>query len=178
MEGDIQASAKRKNQWKVDLFFAVKIAWQKLSKYFAEVTPTTSMFLISAGILDPFWKLRSFRKWDKAMHLDPENDSSDTTQNQETFPKCGENEYSAKHRRMSVIQSEHVLGGNHLPSANASAFGPSSFDLHDSSSDEEEYWMPTREAETTPGRSDCATCVFTATRLHLNSLPDAPKNWG
>jgi len=61
----MRALARRKTQWKEDLFVAVKFAEQKLSKYNAEVTPTTGMFLISAQILDPFWKLRSFRKMDK-----------------------------------------------------------------------------------------------------------------
>jgi hypothetical protein len=61
----MRALAKMKNQWKEDLFFAVKLAQQKLFKYYAEVTPTTGMFLISTHILDPFHKLRSFRKWDK-----------------------------------------------------------------------------------------------------------------
>jgi hypothetical protein len=34
----------------------VKLAQQKLSKYYAEVTPTTGMLLISAHILLPFHK--------------------------------------------------------------------------------------------------------------------------
>jgi hypothetical protein len=57
MDGVMRALAKKKTQWKEDLFFAVKLAKQKLSKYYAEVTPTTGMLLISAQILDPFWKL-------------------------------------------------------------------------------------------------------------------------
>jgi len=65
MNGVMQVFAKQKTQWKEDLFFTVKLARQKLSKYYAEVTPMTGMLLISAHILDPFRKLRSFRKWDK-----------------------------------------------------------------------------------------------------------------
>jgi len=61
MDGVMRALAKKKTQWKEDLFFAVKLARQKLSKYYAEVTPTTGMVLISAQILDAFQKLRSFR---------------------------------------------------------------------------------------------------------------------
>jgi len=56
MDGVMRALAK-KTQWKEDLFFAVKLARQKLSKYYAEVTPTTGMLLISAQILHPFRKL-------------------------------------------------------------------------------------------------------------------------
>jgi hypothetical protein len=62
MDGVMQDLAKKKTQWKDDLFFTVKLASQKLSKCYAEVTPTTGMFLISAHILDPFGKLRSSRK--------------------------------------------------------------------------------------------------------------------
>jgi len=38
--------------------------------------------------------------------------------------------------------------------------------------------MPNNEAETTPRRSDHAAHLLTPTRLYLNSLPEAPKNWG
>jgi hypothetical protein len=65
MDSVMRPLAKKKTAWKEDLFFAVKLARQKLSKYYAHVTPTTGMLLISAHILDPFRKLRSFRKWDK-----------------------------------------------------------------------------------------------------------------
>jgi len=73
------ALAKKKTQWKEDLFFAVKLARQKLSKYYAEVTPTTGMLLISTHIFDLFRKLRSFRKWDKGMDINPEDETSYTT---------------------------------------------------------------------------------------------------
>jgi hypothetical protein len=56
MDGGMRALAKKKTQWKEDLFFAVKIARQRISKYYTEVTPTTRMLLISAHILDPFRK--------------------------------------------------------------------------------------------------------------------------
>jgi hypothetical protein len=59
MDGMMRALAKKKTPWKEDLFFAVKLAQQKLSKYHTEATPTTDMLLISATILDPFRKLRS-----------------------------------------------------------------------------------------------------------------------
>ena len=57
MDGVMRALAKQQTQWKEDLYFTVKFAWQKLSKYFTEVTPTTGMLLISAYILDSLWKL-------------------------------------------------------------------------------------------------------------------------
>jgi hypothetical protein len=45
MDGVMRALAK-KTQWKDDLYFAVKCARQKLSKYHSEVTPTTGLVLI------------------------------------------------------------------------------------------------------------------------------------
>jgi len=44
-----------------DLFFAVNLAWQKLSKCYVEVTPVMGMHLIAAHILDHFQKLLLFR---------------------------------------------------------------------------------------------------------------------
>jgi len=63
-------------QWKEALFFTVKLARQKLSKYYAEVTPTTGMLVISANILNPFRKLRWFTKWDKEMDINSEDKTS------------------------------------------------------------------------------------------------------
>jgi len=57
MDGVMRALANKKTPWKEDLFFAVKLAQQKLSKYYTEVTPTTGIVLISGRILDPFRKL-------------------------------------------------------------------------------------------------------------------------
>jgi hypothetical protein len=57
MDGVKRALAKKKTQWKEDMFFVVKLARQKLYKYYAEVTPTTGMLLISAHNLDPCRKL-------------------------------------------------------------------------------------------------------------------------
>ena len=57
MDSLMRALAKKKTPRTEDLFFAVKLARQKLSKYYAEVTPTTGMLLISAHILDTFRKL-------------------------------------------------------------------------------------------------------------------------
>jgi hypothetical protein len=38
--------------------------------------------------------------------------------------------------------------------------------------------MPNNVAETTPGRSNRAARLLIAARLHLESHPQAPKNWG
>jgi len=83
MDGVMRALAKKTTQWKEDLFFAVKLVQQKLSKYHAKQTPTRGMLLISAHILNSFQKLWSFRKWDKGLDINSEDETSCTTQYQE-----------------------------------------------------------------------------------------------
>jgi len=177
MDCVIQALAKTKTQWKEDLFLAVKFARQKLSKYYAEVIPTTGMPLISAHILDPFWKLRSFRKWDKGMDVNPEDETFYTTQYKEAFLKYVEYEYCAKHRRVPVNKLDCLLSTELIPSATASGSCQSSFDLYDLSSDDEEYLMLKNVAEMTPGLSNHAARLLTAARLYSNSPPETIRNW-
>jgi len=112
------------------------------------------------------------------MDINPEDETSYTTQYQEAFLKYVENEYCAKHRRVPVNHLETVPSSNLVPSATASGSYQSSFDPYDLSSDDEEYLMPNNVAETTPGRSDRAAHLLTAARLYSNSPPEAPKNWG
>jgi hypothetical protein len=151
MDGMMQALAKKKTQWKEDLFLAVKCARQKPSKYCTEVTLTTGMRLISAHILNPFRKLRSFRMWDKGMDIIPEDKTFYTTQYQEAFLKYVENEYCAKHRRLPVTKSDNTLNNNLNSFEMASRSGQSSYDPYNLSSDDDEYLMPTHVAKTTPG---------------------------
>jgi len=91
-DGVMQAVDKNKTQGKEDLYFAVKFARWKLDKYYTEVTPTRDVVLISAHIIDPFRKLRSFRMQDKGIDVNPEDDTSYTTQYQEAILKYVENE--------------------------------------------------------------------------------------
>jgi len=156
----------------------VKFARQKLSKYYAEVTAKTGMLLISAHILNPFRKLRSFRKRDKGMDINPEDETSYTTQYHESFLKYVENEYCAKHRQLSVTKYEKLLSNDFIHSAIPSQSGQSSFDPYDLCSGDEEYLSPENLAKTTPGRSDRAARLLTPTRLYFNSPPESPKNWG
>jgi len=178
VDGIMWALAKKKTQWKEDFFSAVKLAQLEVSKYHAEVTQTSVMLLSSAHILDPLQKLRSFQKWDKAMDINPEDETSYTTQYKEAFLKYVENEYCAKCRCVPVIEQKNVPSRNLVPSAMASASRESSFDSYDLSSNDEEYLTPTNVAETTPKRSDLAARLSTAARLNLNSPPEAPRNWG
>jgi len=69
----MRALARKKTPLQEGMFFAVKLARQKLSTYFAEVCPTMGMLLIFAHILDPFRKLQSFRQWEKGMDINPED---------------------------------------------------------------------------------------------------------
>jgi len=178
MDGVMRALAKKQTPWKEDLFFAVKLARQKLSKYEAEVTPTTGMLRISAPILDPFSKLRLLRKWDKGMDINPEDETSYTKQYQVANLKYVENEYCAKHQHVPVNKLKTVPSSNLVPFAPASGSYQSSFDPYDLFSDDEEYLTPKNVAEMTPGRSDCAARLLSAARLYLNSLPEATKKWG
>jgi hypothetical protein len=102
MDGVMRALAKIKTQWREDLIFALKLARQKHSKSYAEVTPTTDMLLICEQILDPFRKLRLFRISGKGMDINPEDETSYSTQYQEAFLKYVENEYCDKHQRVPV----------------------------------------------------------------------------
>jgi len=178
MDGMMQALAKKKTPWKEDLFFAVKLAQKKLSKKYAEVTPTTGMLPICTHILDPVRKLQSFGMCDKAMDINPEDKTSYTTQYQEAFLKYLENEYCAKHRCVPVNTYISFPSSNLIHSATASGSCQSSFDPYDLSSDDEEYSTPNNVAQITPGQSDRAARRLNTARLYLISLPEAPKNWG
>ena len=109
MDGNMRALAKKKTQWKVDLFIALKLARQKLSKYRAEVTPMIGMHLMSAQILDPFRMLRSFWKWDRGMDMNPEDKTSYTTQFKDACLKYVKNEECGKYQREWVNKPKNVL---------------------------------------------------------------------
>jgi hypothetical protein len=112
------------------------------------------------------------------MDINPENETSYTTQYEEAFLKYVDNEYCAKHPRVPVNKLETIPSSNLVPSATASGSYQSSFDPYDLSSDDEEYLMPNNVPETTPGQSDHAARLLTTARLYLNLPPDARKNWG
>jgi len=86
------------------------------------------MVLISAHILDPFRKVRSFRKWDKWMDIHPEDETFYTTQYQQAFLNYVQNEYCAKHQRVPVNKLKTVPSSNLIPSLMASGSYQSSFD--------------------------------------------------
>jgi len=156
----------------------VKLEQQKLSKYYAEVTPMTGMLAISTDILDPIQKLQSFGKWYKEININRKDETSHDTQHQDAFLKVVQNENCVKHLRMFIIKPDMVPGNNLFPSAKASGFGQSSFDPYEVSSDDKQYFTPQSMAEMTPWRSNCITYLWTAATLYLNLSPEEPKNWG
>jgi len=89
-----------------------------------------------------------------------------------------EYDYCAEYRCVPGNILESIPSSNLVRSITASGSYPSSFDACDLSSDDEKYFWPTNVAEMTPGQSDGAACLSTASRLHLNLPPEAPKNWG
>jgi len=137
----------------------------------------TGKLLISAHIPDPFQKLRLFRKWDNGMDINPEDETSYTTQYQEAFLKYVEKKYCAKHRYLPVTESKNLPNNNLSFSAMASRSAQCSYDPYDLSSDEKEYLMPNNVAKMTPRRSDHAAHLLTATRLYLNSPTKLPQSW-
>jgi len=150
MDGLMRGLAKKNTQWEEDLLFGVKLARKKVSKYYTEVTPTTGMLLVCAHILDPSRKLLSFKRWDRGMDIDPEDETSYTTQYQESFLKYVENVYCAKHRRVLVNKLDSVPSSNLVPSATASGSCQSSFDAYNLYSNDEEDLTTNNVAETTP----------------------------
>jgi len=157
-DGIMGAFPKQKTPWKQDSYCAVKLAWQKLSKYYAKGTPTTGMHVVSADIIDPFRRLRSFRMWEKGMDINPEDVTSYTTQYQERSQKYVQNEYCAKHRHVPVIKPKRIPSNNLCPCATASGSSQCSNDPYHLSRDDEECLIHNKVAKTTPRRSDCSAC--------------------
>jgi len=74
MDGVMRVLAEKMTQWREDLYIAETVVHQKLSKYYAEVTPMTGLHLISENIFDSIREWRLFRKWDKAIDSIPEDE--------------------------------------------------------------------------------------------------------
>jgi len=147
MDGVMRALSEKKTPWNEDLLFAVKLAWEMLSKYYIEVTPSMGMLQNSAHILDHFRKLWSLRMWDKETDIDPEDKSSNTIQYQEAFLKFVQNEYYAKHRHVPVNIHEIVPRSNLIPSGTVLESRQSSCEPTDLSSDDDEYLAPNNVTE-------------------------------
>ena len=101
-----------------------------------------------------------------------------TTQYLSAFLQYVEDEYCAKHRRVPVNITGSIPSSNFVPSVTTLGSCQSPFDPYDVCSDADKYVMPNNVAETTPGQSNCAAHLQTATRLYCNAPPKAPKDWG
>jgi hypothetical protein len=112
------------------------------------------------------------------MDINPEDETSYTTQYQEAFLKYVENQYCAKHRCLMVIMSENTMNNNLSSFTMASGSDQSTYDPYHLSSDDNEYLIPTNVAETTPGQTDHAARLMTVARLFLNSPPESQQNRG
>jgi len=135
------------------------------------------MLLISADIIDPFRKLRSFRKSDMGVAIIPEDETSGTTQYWEAFLKYVENLYCAKHRRLPIITPDSLPSNDQFSSAMASSSGLSSCVSYTLCANAEEYLIPKDVAKTMPGQSNHIARSLSATWLYLNSMPGLPQNW-
>jgi hypothetical protein len=95
--------------------------------------------------------LISFTKLEKAMDMNPEDETFHTTQYQEPLLKYVENKYCDKHRRMSVTEPDNDQHSNLFLSAKASGFGQSSFHPYNLSSYDYINLTPKCVAETILG---------------------------
>jgi len=179
LDGVIQSFHKKKTQWKEDLYFAAKFARRKLSTYYAEVTPQAGILVISAHILNPFRKLRSFSNWDIGKDINLEDETSYSTQNHEALLKNVENEYCGKHRCLHIIKRDSVQSNHLIPSPMPSGCGQASFDPNDLSSSNEEYIKPQNAAANLhPEKKNYrAERLTNAASLLWNVPPGSQKQW-
>ena len=112
------------------------------------------------------------------MEINPDDETSYTTQYQGAFLKNVENEYYAKHQRLPVRKPKIIPNRNLVSSGIPSTSGQPSYNPYDLYSNDEEYLMPKNVAEMTPGRRDHAARLLIAARLYLNSPSELPRNWG
>ena len=80
------------------------------------------------------------------MDINPQHETSHTTQYLEAFLNYVVNEYCAKLGRVPVNKPESIQSNKLIPSAMASGSGQSSFDPYDLSSNDEEYLTPNNVA--------------------------------
>jgi len=178
MDSIVQALAQKMSQSKQGMYFALKVARQKLSEYYTNVPPPMGMLLISVHLLDPFQKFWLYRTWDKGMDIHSEDETSYTTIYHEAFLICEENEFCVTHQCMVVNKPKGIPSNNHFPWAAASGSRQSSLNPNHLSCDDQEYLMPNHVADMTPMQSDHSACLWTTPWLNSNSRPNTTRNWG
>jgi len=178
MDGGMRAVAKKKTESKEDIYFTMQLAWQKLSNYYANVTPKIGMLNLSAHSVDPFRKLQSFRKLDKPIDINPENETSYTTQYWVACLKYVENEYCVNQRCLSIIKPEAyratissppqwLLDVAILPMIHMIC--PAMINNTWS----QKVWLKWH-----PRDASAFSHLLTAARLYFNSMPELPQHWG
>jgi len=87
MDGVMLALPNKETPRNKNMYFSVWLARHELSKYSADVPPTTGMLCISAHMIHWFHKLGSYRNWDERIDINPEEETLYTTISQQAFPK-------------------------------------------------------------------------------------------
>jgi len=85
------------------------------------------------------------------MDMNPEDETSYTTQYQEPFLKYVENKFCPKQRCVPVNKLEILPSSKIISSRTTSGSFQPSFNAYDLSSDDEKYLTPNNVAEMTPG---------------------------
>jgi hypothetical protein len=92
IDGVLHAVATKVTQWKEDVYISVKLAGKWLINRYAEASPTMDMLLVSAHILYLLRNLELFRKWDKGIDINSEDEIFHTTLYHVGTPKNVETE--------------------------------------------------------------------------------------
>jgi len=178
LDGVMWAFAQKITQWNEDFYFTVGYVQQKLSKCYSEATPTTSLLVISAYILDPFRKLQLCRNWNHGKIINPDDETLNTMQYQSALLKFLENQSCAKHWVLSVNKPERVTTKNPFSSTMASWSSQSFLNKYHLSGDDDEYLTSKNVVGVTLRRRNRKARWLAAPRLYLNSSPESPKYCG
>jgi len=110
--------------------------------------------------------------------MNPEDETSYTTQYQAACLKYVKTEYCTKHRPLSVTTLENNQHSEVFRCLNAFVLGRASLNPYRWPYDQDEYLTSKCVAETRSRRRNCAEYPLTAARLNLNSPPDSPYTAG
>jgi len=94
-------------------------------------------------------------KWEMGIDMDPDDETSYSTQYKEVFKEDVDNEDCSKHWQLSVNKPLTIASNNPV-STTASGYDQSSFVPTALSSDNDQYSTSKNDAEMTPGCSDRA----------------------
>jgi hypothetical protein len=92
----LDALKSKKAQWQIDLREATQAARTVMMKYYDEIRPGAGTLIILGHILDPFRKIKAFKKWDIREGGKPSDEDSYTAQNRQVFLDYFEKHYASK----------------------------------------------------------------------------------